>query len=295
MSEPLSAYYSTHLNSRVDSIEKLATRNLRFLGCPLIKLELAKDMAYEAISKAVELYTQYTEPDREFLLFDSELYEEGRGINIEALINNTPELSSTIDPDDPESVRAWDTDLQDYRKVIDVVNVEEGENQGTNILFTMQYAMVQQMGAMMHSSGLKKGFDLVTWYNMNEFLELRNKMLALKTFSRFDQNTQMLRLFPEPSNDGSGKYWALVECYLEPRFRDCLKNHFVQSYSLALMKIMIGNVRGKFNGVNLLGNGTLNYNDMLQQGLTEKEKLEEQLLNGTGGFVNGAPPAFLVF
>lgn len=295
MSEPLSAYYSTHLNSRVDSIEKLATRNLRFLGCPLIKLELAKDMAYEAISKAVELYTQYTEPDREFLIFDSNLYEEGVGIRIDQLVNETPELSALIDPDDPDSARIYDDAMQDYRRVIDVVNVEEGEHRGTNLLFTMQYAMVQQMGILTHSAGLKKGFDMITWYNMNEFLELRNKMLALKKFTRFDPDRQILRIFPEPTVDGSGRYWGLVECYMEPRFRDCLKNHFVQSYSLALMKIMIGNVRGKFQGVNLLGNGTLNYNDMLQQGLTEKKELEEQLLNGTGGFVNGAPPSFLVF
>jgi hypothetical protein len=295
MPEETSEFYSTHLNSRIDTIEKLATRNLRMLGCPLIKLELAQDMAFEAISKAVELYTQYTEPDREFLLFDSTIYTPGVGIKMDTLFVNTPETNTAYDPTDPNTQVGKDYDLMDWRRVIDVVNVEEGENQGTNILFTMQYAMVQQMGALMHSGGLNKGFDMVTWYNMNEFLEMRNKMLALKTFSRFDPNTQILRLFPEPDVDGKGKYWALVECYLEPRFRDCLKNHFVQSYSLAIMKIMIGNVRGQFNGVNLLGNGTVNYNDILQQGLTEKEKMEEQLLNGTGGFVGGAPPAFLVF
>ena len=78
MPEPLSAFFSTHLNSRVNSIETLAQRNLRFLGCPLSKLELAQDQAYECIAKAIELYTQYTEPDTEFLLFDSELYTPRR-------------------------------------------------------------------------------------------------------------------------------------------------------------------------------------------------------------------------
>jgi hypothetical protein len=289
-----SQFYSTHLNSRIDSIEKLATRNLRMLGCPLNKLELAQDQAYEAISKAVELYTQYTEPDREFLLFDSDIYTQGVGIKLDNLMSTTPELSSAYDPTDPNTVVGKDYDLGDWRRVVDVVNVEVGENHGTNILFTMQYAMMQQMGAMMHSGGLNKGFDLISWYNMNEFLELRNKMLALKIFTRFDPNTQILRLFPEPGGEDYGKYFALIECYVEPRFKDCLKNHFVQEYSLALMKIMIGHVRGLYNGVNLLGQGQINYSDMMSQGREDKLRLEDQLLKGTGGFVGGAPSAFFV-
>ena len=295
MSEPLSAFYSTHLNSRIDSIEKLALRNLRMLGCNLVGVEIGREMAYEAISKAVELYTRYTELDREFLLFDSDIYEPGVGIKMDNLFSVTPELYSQIDPTDPNTQVGKDYDLNEWRRVADVINVEEGENQGTNILFTMQYAMVQQMGALMHSAGLKKGFDLITWYNMNEFLELRNKLLALKTYTRFDPNTQILRLFPEPNKGMRGKYWALVECMVEPRFRDCLKNHFVQEYSLALMKIMVGNVRGKFNGTQLLGGGTLNWDIFMSQGREDKQRLEEQLLNGTGGFVDGAPPVFLVY
>jgi len=267
------------------------------LGAPLNKLELAQDQAYECISKSVELYTQYTEPDRHLLLFDSDIYTPGVGIKLDNLMSTTPELSGQYDATDPNTVVGRDYDLQDWRKVIDVINVEQGENQGTNILFTMQYAMMQQMGALMHSAGLKKGFDLITWYNMNEFLELRNKLLALKVFSRFDPNTQMLTLFPEPgggSNADYGRYYALIEVYVEPRFRDCLKNHFVQEHSLALMKIAIANVRGKYEGVQLFGGGTMNWQTFMSQGREDKERLESQLLEGTGGFVNGAPPTFIV-
>ena len=297
MHEPLSSFFSTHLNNRIDSIEKLAERNMRFLGCPLTKLEIAQDQAYEAIAKAVELYTQYTEPDTHFLLFDSDIYQDGVGIRVDNLMSYTPELSGHYDPLDPNTVVGRDYDLQDWRKVIDVRNVEQGENQGTNILFTMQYAMMQQMGALMHSGGLKKGFDLITWYNMNEFLELRNKMLALKVYTRFDPHTQMLTLFPDPksgSNADYGRYYALVECYVEPRFRDCLKNHWVQEYSLALMKIAIANVRGKYNNTQLFGSGQINWEIYMNQGWEQKKALEDQLLTGTGGFANGAPPAFIV-
>lgn len=302
MPEPLSSFYSTHLNSRIDSIEKLACRNLRFLGAPVSgKIELSHDMGYECISKAMELYTQYTEPDTEFLLFDSEIYTPGVGIKMDNLFSFTPELSSQFDPTDPNTVVGRDYDLGEWRRVIDVKNIEVGENHGTNILFTVQYAMLQQMGALFHSGGLNKGFDLITWYNMNEFLELRNKLLALKHFTRFDQDTQILRIFPEPTganqygSDGYGKFWALIECFVEPRVKSTLKNHWVQEYSLALMKIALGHVRGRYGGTQLLGGGTARFEDMMSQGREDKARLEEQLLNGTGGFANGAPPSFLVF
>lgn len=304
MPEPLSAFFSTHLNSRIDSIEKLACRNMRLLGGDLVNIELAQDTAYECIANAVELYTRYTEPKEEFLLFDSELYTQGMGIKIDNLMSYTPELSSQYDPADPNTVVGRDYDLQDWRKVIDVKNIEVGENSGNNLLFTLQYALVQQMAAMHMTGGMfNKGFDLVSYYAFNEFLELRNKMLAMHIYTRFDPHTQILQLFPDPKGTTNyssvgkkfGKYFGLIACYVEPRFRDCLKNHWVQMYSLALMKIAIANVRGKFGSVQMFGGGTVEFQNLMSQGITEKEKLEDQLLNGTSGFAGGAPPSFLVF
>lgn len=304
MPEPLSSFASTHLNSRIDSIEKLACRNLRLLGSNLINLEIATEAGGEAISKAVELYTQYTEPETHFLLFDSDIYTPGVGIRLDNLMSYTPELSSTYDPLDPNTVVGRDYDLNDWRKVIDVRNIEVGENQGSSgILFSLQYALIQQMGALIYSGGLNKGFQLIDWYATNEWLELRNKMLALHIYTRFDPHTQLLRLFPEPSSGNGygtigrafGKYYGLIECYVEPRFKDCLKNHFVQEYSMALMKIAIGHVRGKYGGTALFGNGQVNFESMMTQGREDKARLEEQLLNGTGGFAGSAPPSFLVY
>jgi len=303
MPEPLSSFYSTAIHSKIDSIEKLACRNMKLLGAPLVNIELAQDMCYEAISIAVEWYTKYSEPSEEFLIFDSEIYTPGVGVKMDNLFSYTPELSSQTDLTNPNTVVGRDYDLNDWRRVIDVKNIEVGENQGTNLLFTLQYAMVQQMGALMHSGGLRKGFDLITWYNMNEFLELRNKLLALNIYTRFDKNTQILRLFPEPTGSASygsvdrkfGRYYGLISAYVEPRFRDCLKNHWVQQYSLALMKIMVANVRGKFNGTQLLGGGSVNWDILMSQGIAEKEKLEEQAMTGTGGMIDGAPPVFLVY
>ena len=297
-----SQFYSTHLNSKIDSIEKLACRNMRFLGGDLVNIELAQDTAYECIAKAIELYSQYTEHDTEFLLFDSSIYTPGVGIKMDNLFSATPELSSQYDPTDPNTVVGRDYDLNDWRRVVDVRNIEVGSNQGTGILFTMQYALVQQMGMMYFSGGLNKGFDMISFYGLSEFMELREKMLALRIFTRFDPNTQILRLFPEPTSESGnsgagksfGKYYGLVECSVEKRWSSMIREHFVQEYSLALMKIAVANVRGKFGSVQLFGGGSVEFQTLMNQGWEIKNKLEEQLLNGTGGFANGAPAAFIV-
>ena len=64
-------------------------------------------------------------------------------------------------------------------------------------------------------------------------------------------------------------------------------------YSLALTKIVLGRIRGKFSGTTLFGGGTINA-DMLNEGLKEKEELETKLYEGAPGFGDAEPPMFFV-
>jgi hypothetical protein len=66
---------------------------------------------------------------------------------------------------------------------------------------------------------------------------------------------------------------------------------WVENYALALTKIAIGNIRGKYMAMQLFGGGTINYNDLLAQGLKEKEELEKELMNGYG---EAAPARFFL-
>jgi hypothetical protein len=59
--------------------------------------------------------------------------------------------------------------------------------------------------------------------------------------------------------------------------------------------ITIGRVRGKFGDVSLLGGGSLNYSDMISDGLKRKEELEQKLLEGaSAGFGDSDPPMFFI-
>ena len=44
----------------------------------------------------------------------------------------------------------------------------------------------------------------------------------------------------------------------------------------------------------MFGGGQINYNDLLTQGLREKEELEKKLYEGAPGFGDAAPPSFFV-
>jgi hypothetical protein len=177
----------------------------------------------------------------------------------------------------------------DYRKVVSVIEFEEGSNQGVNTLFTLEQTLAQQT-YFSYAMG-NYGFDLVSWYTLKEWLDTREKLLAIRRDLKFDERTQYLQMYPQP---GSSRFYGVISCYLERPIRDLVKEQWVYEYALALSKITIGRVRGKFSGVSLLGGGTLNF-DLLQEGLSEKKELEQMLLTGaSAGFGDSDPAMFFV-
>lgn len=188
-----------------------------------------------------------------------------------------------------EFSNVFDYDIMDYRKVIAITEFVEGSNQGVNTLFTLEQTLAQQT-YFSYAMG-NYGFDLVSWYTLKEFLDTREKLLAIKKDLKFDERTQYLQMYPQP---GSSRFYGVISCYLERPIRDLVKEQWVYEYAAALSKIILGRVRGKFSGVSLLGGGSLNA-DLLQEGLSEKKELEQMLLTGaSAGFGDSDPPQFCV-
>lgn len=284
----LSAYYTTTLSPRITSYELLADRILRQLGAPLINLEVACSTVFDHIGQAIEFYTKYAGDTEEFLIFDSQLYVPGLGLKLDRMFSLTPEtytpdISSTNFTDMsgnviPAPSAIYDYDLNSYRKVKSVQSFVEGTNSGINSLFTIEQSMAQQT-YFAYSVG-NYGFDLITWEIMKQWLEMRERVLAQKVYYRFDGRTQILRILPEPTPDK--KYFALIQCMVERPIRDLVRERWVMQYALALTKITIANVRGKFGSTALFGGGMLNATDIMTQGISEKDKLEQELMMGAG-------------
>lgn len=303
---PLSAIQGTFLNSRITSFDRLAQRIAYQLGAPLVTLEAHINAINEFIAMACERYTKYAGFTQEYLVFHSSLYEIGKGIRMDVVFSISPQmyalyntttfttnsgLSTSATVVTGLSTNAFDYDLNNYRKVVDCFNFEEGESSGINTLFTLEQSMAQQT-YFAYSQG-NYGFDLVTWYTLKEWLKLREKVLATIINWQFDPDTQYLRLLPEPRDNI--EFWGTIGAWVERPLYSLVKEPWVQDYALALTKIAIGHTRGKFAGTQLFGGGTINYQDMLSQGITEKQNLEQKLLEGAApGYGDGAPPSFFV-
>jgi hypothetical protein len=230
----------------------------------------------------------------EFEIVDKTLYSSITSFNsnLSSVFRESVKRGVSLQSQDTAAVEysnVFDYDVMDYRKVISVTEFEEGSNQGVNTLFTLEQTLAQQT-YFSYAMG-NYGFDLVSWYTLKEWLDTREKLLAIRRDLKFDERTQYLQMYPQP---GSSRFYGVVSCYLERPIRDLVKEQWVYEYAVALSKIVIGRVRGKFSGVSLLGGGSLNY-DLLQEGLSEKKELEQMLLTGaSAGFGDAAPPVFFV-
>lgn len=325
---PTSAFYSTNLSTIVDSYSRMGQRISRSLGAPMVSIEIHQDQLNENIAIACEMFTKFAGYTREFLVFDSDLYEKDKGIRLDALFSiskdfnarltmknvpddvraaytiakmiigdpNKPYVYQVSDPNDPDTLKllnSYDYLVRDYRKVVSVLDFEEGSSTGVNTLFTIEQSLAQQT-YFSYSMG-NYGFDLVSWYVLKNWLDTREKMLALQRSIMFDDRTQYMRMVPPPKQASTSHFYGVVSCYVERPLQDIIKEPWTYQYALALSKIVVGNNRGKYSNVSLFGGGSINYNDILSQGLEEKKTLEERLYTGASpGFGDADPVDFFV-
>jgi hypothetical protein len=223
---------------------------------------------------------------------------------VDTLTTFNDSLSSTFKPNKRRTIRTegscdegeqttyqnmFDYDLMDYRKVMAITDFEEGSNTGINTLFTLEQTLAQQT-YFSYAMG-NYGFDLISWYTMKEWIDTREKMLALKRDIVFDERSQYMKIYPQPLKE---RFYGVLACYIERPLRDVIKEQWVYEYAQALSMISVGRVRGKFGQVALLGGGALN-SDLLQEGITKKAELEAKLMEGASpGFGDGEPIDFFV-
>lgn len=321
--KPLSAFYSTNLNPIVNSYEKLAVRIAHTLGYPQINIEAHQNQVFENISIAIEMFSKFAGYTEELLTFNSQLYEPGKGLRMDVLFTVTDQLKnaapqneealldkslyqigqSTIGEsptsfrvsyeDGQPTTRGYDYLTGNYRKVIDIFAFEEGSTSGINTLFTIEQTLAQQT-YFSYALG-KYGFDLISWFTLKNWLDTRRKLLSQDYYFRFDDKTQTMFLTPEP---GGGvrrtHFYGIVGAYVERPVNQLVGEPWVYQYALALTKIVIGRIRGKYSGTNLFGGGAPNYSELLSEGNQEKDKLETKLYEGVPGFGDGQPPMFFI-
>jgi len=282
MSTLPTSFGSTTFSPKVTSYELMAQRIRRQLGEPMIDVESANEQIYEIIDHSIEFFTKFAGTTEEYLVFDSSLYIPNVGLPVDKLINTTLDMTSTL-VDGLSS--GYDYDLNNWRKVVEVFSFEQGNNSGVNTLFTIEHTIAQQ-AYFGHLLG-NVGYDLVTWHLLKQWLDVREKMLGMTPYLRFYPEQQILKIIPQPSMNS--RYYGLVGCKVLKPIKELVSQLWVYKYAMALVKENIGFIRGKYTGTILFGGQQVNYTDIYQAGVKEKEALEAQMI--ANGY-DAEPPKF---
>lgn len=275
---------STNLNNKIKTYADLIMRIKMTLGWPVVQIEVCDEQIVDFIDQSIEWYTKYAGYTEEFLIFDSNIYKPGVGVKMDDVFTQLycmreiqPYMSNNAAKHTEHGNLLQDYDLEDYRKVIDIWSFDEGGQNGGDFLFSMEYIFAQQT-YFSYVLG-NYGFDLVTWHILKDWIDTRERMFALKRRYSFDERNQLLRLTPEPIT--GQRFVGIVGAYVEKPIKDLIMERWIYQYSLALTKITLGQIRGKFGSVQLFGGAQVN-TEIGAQGLQEKEKLELELMEKHG-------------
>jgi len=301
-----------NISIAIEMFSKFAGYTEEFLTFNSRLYEPGHGLRMDVLMTATEQLKNTHPDEQEDTTFDPELYNIGKmiigGGPLDYAVSykgrpdgdpsSRPELSqrnqSTEQDTKPApNMKGYDYLTDNYRRVIDIFTFEEGSSSGINTLFTLEQTLAQQT-YFSYAMG-KYGFDLVSWFTLKNWLDTRRKLLSQDYYYRFDDRKQTLYLTPEP---GGGvrrtHFYGIVGAYVERPVHELVQEPWVYQYTLALTKIIIGRIRGKYSGTNLFGGGAPNYSELLSEGNTEKDKLEQSLYEGVPGFGDGQPPLFFV-
>lgn len=184
--------------------------------------------------------------------------------------------------------KTYDYDLMDYRKVREVCRYVEGSNRSPYSIFAGEMTFNEQ--AFYAFEFNNKGFSLTERYCLDEWLSTRNKILALEKSWSFDPETQYFMITPQPRHL---PFMAVIEAYVERPLRQIIKDPWVFEYAFAIVKTIIGNIRGKWGDVQLLGGGVISGNKLAQEGREEMKELKQMLVEKCA-YGNVQRPIFIV-
>lgn len=239
---------SSYCNYSIQTLDALKNYILVNLGYPLVTIELTDEMLATCINESIETFTKYASQDQDFLAIDLTGYVANSGILL---------------PDSVTSVMAVNDSS---------LSLQGGD---VNRLFSLPNALMNGGMLVAPQPGYGQGYSWMNYELAMQNLDLIKRMLGGGFDFNFNVRTKVLKLWPDPALEKiTGVLVAGVE-----RIRDDTYQYgeqWVKSYALALSKIILGRVRGKYKGTQLLGGANLE-TDSLAEGQAEKKELFEDL------------------
>ena len=262
---------STFLHPAIKGKRDLIDWVLTMLGYPLVTVELRENHFDAAIQNALYTYTKYATFPKKYILKSSRQYVPEVGIDLSR------------------------------ENVVQVNDLQYGiDFSGWGVVLPW---MINRTSTGHYGSGNLAG-SFVTYHNFVEFKKMAQRVLATQPDWQFNRSSKRLVIIPEPKGCCStpppyhSELWPypelgrrpdprwgvpmVLECEIEPPLDELYANEHVKRLTLAYCKIMLGQVRGKYDGITLPGGGSVS-KDIGAEGKEELEKTMENLRSETAG------------
>lgn len=256
---------STFLHPAIKSKRELIDYVMTMMGYPLVTIELKQNHYDAAIQNALMMYTKYATFPKKYMLKSSRDYVPGVGIDLSK------------------------------ENVVSVCDVQYGADfSGWGVVLPW---MVNRTSTGHFGSGNLSG-SFVTYHNFIEFRKMAQRVLATQPDWQYNRAAKRIVLIPEPRGiphippPYHSELWPypelgrepnprwgipmVIEAEIEPPLEELYSNEHVKKLALAYCKIMLGQIRGKFDGITLPGGGNVS-KDIGAEGKEELTKLEENL------------------
>jgi hypothetical protein len=220
---------------------------LRRLGKPVIEINIDEDQMDDRIDEAILFYQDYH--------FDG---------------TEKTFLKHQVTADD--ITNKYITVGNEYTGIIDIFDI--GDSTSTNNLFNVRYQI-----SLNDLYDLSR-YDLVPYFMNFQNIRFIEEMLIGKQPLRY--NRHINRLYIDMDwNKVSVDDYIIAEAYkkVDPdTYTDVYNDRWLQRYVTCLFKVQWGSNLTKFIGMQLPGGVQFNGDQILQQGLDEKLKLEDEMI-----------------
>lgn len=233
---------SDFLNYSIQTRQEFKDWILRQLGYPLVTIELTDDHLEDCINEAVETFTKYCSQEAEYLAMDLSGYISPSGF---ILPSNVVSIFQIND----EGATTFGNDV--------------------NRLFSIPNVMMNTGMLAVPTPG--ENWNWINYDMSMHYLDLTRRMMGGGFQFEYNPRNKYLRLYPDPIKEGITG-WIVFGCNVIRPETSQYGERWVKRYALALAKIILGTVRGKFDSVQLVGGGMLS-KEIKQEGITERDDL----------------------
>ena len=248
---------STYLDFAITDRDELKDWVCTMLGEPLITVEIHDKQLDAAINNSLEEYSRIASMEQDYYAVDLSGYIEDVGVQL---------------PSNVAGIFTFDDQI-----------VFSGNGSNVNMLFSIPNMMWN--AGLIPNFAMGKGGGWTTYELAMESLKLTKKMTGGGFQFEYSPRSKTLKLFPDPIKEKVGGV-IVVGCHIIRPEEQMYGEQWVKRMTLAQTKIILGQVRGKFSNVQLVGGGSIN-DDIKSEGIQERDQLREELFThetGAWGF-----------